>query len=110
MQFHARLRGDDRFAPAFEPELDIIVFLPSEINKEKAAARSRRIFNAAAKRDLHLAVAELPVRFWNDIAFADPFSTETVTCLRSVLMKPEHLEWVESIWERLLQAHSDTES
>ena len=26
---------------------------------------------------------------------------ETVTCLRSVLMKPEHFDWVERIWELL---------
>jgi hypothetical protein len=25
----------------------------------------------------------------------------TITCLRSVLMKPEHLDWVGRIWERL---------
>ncbi len=110
MQFYARLRKDERFAPAFSPELDIVVFLPSESSREKAASRSRRVFDAAAKRDLHLAVAELPVRFWSNGALANFSSTETVTCLRSVLMKPEHLEWIEPIWERLLQAHSNTES
>jgi hypothetical protein len=28
----------------------------------------------------------------------------TLTCLRSVLMKPEHREWAERIWEILDQA------
>lgn len=105
---HKRLKQDDRFVPAFEPELDIIAFLPREIDEEKASTRSRKIFTAAAKRDLHLAVAELPLRFWSDVDFADADSTKTVTCLRSVLMKPEHLEWVKPIWERLLKAYSDT--
>jgi len=108
LQFHARLKRDDRFAPAFEPELDIVVFLPNETSKEGAAARSRKIFDAAAKYNLHLAVAELPVRFWSNRAFTNVAPTETVSCLRSVLMKPEHLEWVEPIWERLLRAHSDS--
>jgi tyrosine decarboxylase / aspartate 1-decarboxylase len=27
-----------------------------------------------------------------------------VTCLRSVLMKPEHEAWVDAIWERLTAA------
>ena len=63
---------------------------------------------AAAKRDLHLAIAELPLRFWDNASFATADPAETITCLRSVLMKPEHLEWLESIWERLLEAYSET--
>jgi hypothetical protein len=33
-------------------------------------------------------------------------SGATVTCLRSVLMKPEHEQWVDEIWLRLNQASS----
>src|SRR5882672_10558308 len=108
LQFYQRLLKDGRFAPAFEPELDIVVFLTREESREKASARSRSIFDAAAKRDLHLAVAELPLRFWNNVAFANPCSIDTVTCLRSVLMKPEHLEWLDPIWDRLLKAHTES--
>jgi tyrosine decarboxylase / aspartate 1-decarboxylase len=108
LRLYTRLQNDERFTPAFEPELDIIVFLPRAESREKTSARSRSIFDAAAKRDLHLAVAELPVRFWGNSAFANANSADTVSCLRSVLMKPEHLEWVQQIWERLLQAYADT--
>jgi glutamate/tyrosine decarboxylase-like PLP-dependent enzyme len=110
LQLYQRLLKDNRFAPAFEPELDIVVFVPREESREKTSARSRNIFDAAAKRDLHLAVAELPLRFWSNVAFGNTSSTETVTCLRSVLMKPEHLEWLDAIWDRLLKAYKDTES
>jgi glutamate/tyrosine decarboxylase-like PLP-dependent enzyme len=108
LQLYARLENDERFVPAFEPELDIIVFLPREATLEKASARSRNIFDAAAKHDLHLAVAELPVRFWHKVAFTN--TADSVSCLRSVLMKPEHLEWAGQIWERLTQAYEDTKS
>jgi glutamate/tyrosine decarboxylase-like PLP-dependent enzyme len=108
LHLYSRLEKDERFAPAFEPELDIIVFLPREESREKASARSRNMFDAAAKRDLHLAVAELPLRFWHNVPFAD--LADSVSCLRSVLMKPEHLEWVSQIWERLSQAYADTKS
>lgn len=108
LQLYKRLEAEERFVSAFEPELDIVVFLPRETSKENASARSRKIFTAAAKRDLHLAVAELPLRFWSDISFANGVGAETITCLRSVLMKPEHLEWLDPIWARLLQAHTDT--
>ena len=30
--------------------------------------------------------------------------TEMIPCLRSVLMKPEHLAWADRIWEILDQA------
>jgi glutamate/tyrosine decarboxylase-like PLP-dependent enzyme len=110
LQLYQRLLKDNRFAPAFEPELDIVVFVPREESREKTSARSRNIFDAAAKRDLHLAVAELPLRIWSNVAFGNASSTETVTCLRSVLMKPEHLEWLDAIWDRLLKAYKDTES
>ncbi len=44
-------------------------------------------------------MAELPAKFF-------PFkgierNHPTVTSLRSVLMKPEHLDWIERIWEIL---------
>ena len=29
---------------------------------------------------------------------------DTITCLRSVLMKPEHREWLDTIWSILDQA------
>ena len=32
---------------------------------------------------------------------------DTITCLRSVLMKPEHMDWVDPIWDRLQQAAQD---
>ena len=33
-------------------------------------------------------------------------TSETVTCLRSVLMKPEHVDWLDSIMETLEAAAS----
>ena len=30
--------------------------------------------------------------------------TDTVACLRSVLMKPEHRAWIDEIWKRLGEA------
>jgi tyrosine decarboxylase / aspartate 1-decarboxylase len=46
-----------------------------------------------------LAIAEVPAKFWQVLPAED--GRATVTCLRSVLMKPEHLEWVGRIAELL---------
>jgi tyrosine decarboxylase / aspartate 1-decarboxylase len=102
-----KLRADSRFLTAFAPELDILVFAPRGASVSQASALSRRIFEAAAQRDLHLAVAELPVHFWEENLRGMNRDRETLTCLRSVLMKPEHLDWLERIWEVLSAATTE---
>jgi tyrosine decarboxylase/aspartate 1-decarboxylase len=101
-----KLRADKRFVVAFEPELDIVVFVPRAASASEASGLSRKVFEAAAKRDLHLAVAELPIRFWDANLGAMKRDRETLTCLRSVLMKPEHLDWLPRLWD-LLSASTD---
>jgi hypothetical protein len=60
--------------------------------------------------DLHLALAELPVKFFAANLGAMKNDRETMTCLRSVLMKPEHKEWVGRIWEILGKAADEVAS
>ena len=104
LDFHQRLAGDARFVTAFPPELDIVVFAPRARTVAEASERSRKIFNAAARMDLHLAMAELPVKFFTANLGAMKKDRETITCLRSVLMKPEHKQWVGRIWDILGKA------
>src|SRR6266513_4106069 len=96
-----KLHAAARFVTAFAPELDIVVFAPRAASVSEASVLSRKMFEAAAKRGLHLAVAELPIRFWEENLRVMKRDRETMTCLRSVLMKPEHLDWVDKIWEEL---------
>jgi glutamate/tyrosine decarboxylase-like PLP-dependent enzyme len=99
-----KLRADSRFITAFTPELDIVVFAPRAASASETSGLTRRIFETAAKRDLHLAVAELPVHFWIANLGAAKRDCESIACLRSVLMKPEHLDWIDRIWEELSSA------
>jgi tyrosine decarboxylase/aspartate 1-decarboxylase len=96
-----KLRADSRFVTAFAPELDIVVFAPRAGSISEASLLTRRIFEAAARHNLHLAVADLPVHFWQENLGAMKRDRETLTCLRSVLMKPEHFDWLERIWDLL---------
>ncbi|HEX4757033.1 MAG TPA: pyridoxal-dependent decarboxylase [Terracidiphilus sp.] len=102
-----RLRADSRFQPlaAGGPELDIVVWKIKAPNPEKASQQAQDTFAACAERDLHLALVQLP-RSWFDPVAATEIEamTELVTCLRSVLMKPEHEEWLDRIWDRLAAA------
>jgi hypothetical protein len=97
LDFHRRTTQDHRFVAAFAPELDIVVFAPRTGSVSHSSALTRKIFVAAARRNLHLAVAELPVEF-----FAPRLGE--MTCLRSVLMKQEHRKWMNSIWQILDEA------
>jgi hypothetical protein len=107
LDLHRRLERDSRFVAAFPPELDIVVFAPRAGSVSESAERSRKIFAAAARRNLHLAVAELPVEFFEANLGAMKKDRTSLTCLRSVLMKPEHKEWVGRIWEILEEAEKE---
>jgi tyrosine decarboxylase/aspartate 1-decarboxylase len=95
--FHAHLAANPRFVTAFVPELDIVVWAPRADDSAQASARSRAIFEACARRGLHLALAQLPRAFFDHDESHVGSGAATVTCLRSVLMKPEHLDWVDRI-------------
>jgi len=102
LEFWDAVESGETFDAAFRPELDIVCFTPRGDSLAEISARSRRIFAAAAREGLHLAVAELPVRFWQ--RRGGESGHETVTCLRSVLMKAEHLEWMPEVLVRLKRA------
>jgi len=99
-----KVRADEHFVTAFAPELDIVVFVPKAPSVSEASVLSPQVFEAAARHDLHLALAELPVGLWEANLGAMKRDRETMTCLRSVLMKPEHLDWVDRIWGLLSSA------
>jgi len=101
LALYEKLRADARFVTAFAPELDIVVFAPKSASVSESSVLSRKLFEASAKRDLHLAVAELPVQFWAENLGGMERDRETLTCLRSVLMKPEHFDWMDRIWDLL---------
>jgi glutamate/tyrosine decarboxylase-like PLP-dependent enzyme len=98
---HDRLAGSAHFRPLHAPELDIVVYAAAAASGTASSERTRQIFEQAAAHDLHLAMIEMPSSFvaanWPDLTI----DSDTVTCLRSCLMKPEHLDWVEEICDEL---------
>ena len=95
---HSRLDADDRFLTVVAPELDIVLWAPTDGNASVISTLSRKMFDNAAARNLHLALVELPecllASHWPSVEFDTP----SVLCLRSCLMKPEHAEWMDEIW------------
>jgi tyrosine decarboxylase/aspartate 1-decarboxylase len=106
-----RLRQDQRFAPlaAGGPDLDIVVWALRAADLRKSSEQAQAVFDACAARDLHLALVQLPHSWF--LPASHPLSAEEsgqATCLRSVLMKPEHEEWLDEIWKRLTAACTET--
>jgi hypothetical protein len=96
LELYQRLRGDNRFVTGSSPELDILVWAPRAASVTEASNLSKRIFAEAASRQLHLALVTLPLHLL-DVGDMRR-DRDTIICLRSVLMKPEHREWADRIW------------
>lgn len=94
-----------------EPELDIVCFIPTsghQIAVSEASAWTERIFASGMRADPSaFFLAKLVMT--QDQLDPDRFShlvwdAPTVTVLRSVLMKPEHADFVPSLHERVVAA------
>jgi len=107
---YERFRADERFITPFAPELDIVIFALRADSVSTTSMLSGQIFEAAAKRDLHLALADLPVHLFQHLPPNMNRDRETITCLRSALMKPAHFAWVDQIWTRILASITEVEN
>jgi hypothetical protein len=101
LKFYDLVSEDRRYRTIFPPELDIVVWAPAAESANKISALTGEIFHTAAQRNLHFATIKLPSELlqthWPEVVFDLP----QVLCLRSCLMKPEHLDWLDQIWRIL---------
>jgi glutamate/tyrosine decarboxylase-like PLP-dependent enzyme len=108
LELDRRLRQESRrfqLLAAGRPELDIVVWKPNAATPERASQWANEIFVACATRDLHLALVQLPLSWFQPLdCDQGGVEAQLVTCLRSVLMKPEHEAWLDRIWNRLSEA------
>jgi glutamate/tyrosine decarboxylase-like PLP-dependent enzyme len=96
-RFWQWLAAGHSYVPLMEPELDIVVYAVNAADAVTASGQARHVFERAAAQNLHLALVDLPAamvrHYWPRLEV----NSDTVTCLRSCLMKPEHLDWVGDI-------------
>lgn len=107
-KFAEWLKASAMFELIHEPELDILVFAVKARSASQASASARRVFEAAAKMGLHLAL----IRVRKEIASAASGQMEwdqsEVLCLRTCLIKWDHADWLESIISKLSDAWKET--
>ena len=99
LALYDKIRSDVRFIAAVPPELDIVVWAPRATSVSAASRMTRLIFDECARNQLHLAVSKFPIVFFDVDVAEMKRDQDSVLCFRSVLMKPEHLQWIDRIWE-----------
>jgi glutamate/tyrosine decarboxylase-like PLP-dependent enzyme len=109
-EFWRRLSASKKFQPLMQPELDIVVYALAAADAQAASDSARRVFSLAAQHDLHLAMIELPFGLVQSYLPELQANAETVTCLRSVLMKPEHKEWLDRIMTILEECGTEAQA
>lgn len=95
--FWQRLDASSHFQPLMRPELDIVAYAVAADSASAASRAARAVFARAASNDLHLAMMAVPADIVGSYLPAMRIDAESVTCLRSVLMKPEHRDWLDRI-------------
>jgi tyrosine decarboxylase/aspartate 1-decarboxylase len=105
-ELYRRLSEDSRFCVAFEPQLDIVIWAVDASSSSESSRLAQTIFDRAAEENLHLALTKQPRALLENYFKGMQWDSETITCLRSCLMKPEHLEWMPEIYAALDRASS----
>ena len=95
------LDNSNNYHVLMEPQLDIVVYAVDAKDAATASEKASNVFDEAAKKNLHLALVNIPSsivsHYWPELEI----NQESVACLRSCLLKPEHLDWIGKIGEIL---------
>ena len=99
-----------KFISVLEPELDIVLWAPSASSIDQISELSRKIFHKTAQKDIHLALINYPTHLLNEKWDYLTKDKKWVTCLRSCLMKPEHVDFVDEIWSIVVDSLEEISS
>ena len=103
LTLYQKVADDDRFMTILEPEIDIVIWAPTGTSLSGISKRSSELFHKAAEKNIHLALISYPSRLLNSNWDHTGKDQESVTCLRSCLMKPEHLDMIDELWEKITE-------
>jgi tyrosine decarboxylase/aspartate 1-decarboxylase len=108
LKLYQLICANDQFIALLEPELDIVVWAPKARKLSEISKLSNEVFHlTASKYKLHLALLNFPSRLLNSNWNSIEKDKEYVTCLRSCLMKPEHLYFVDELWRIVLKCKEE---
>lgn len=97
--FYEKFLEDKRFFTLMQPELDIVLWSLKGKSLGEITTRNVALFNACETANLYLALYQIPSEQLPESFSGILQNSKSVTVLRSCLMKPEHWDWKERIWE-----------
>ena len=97
-----KIKSSELFTLIVQPETDIVVWAFRGSSIVEINKKAQQLFDTAASNNLHLSLLKLPADKLDNQEINK--NSNFVTCLRSVLMKPEHDDWIEDIWSLLLKS------
>ncbi|WP_437191922.1 pyridoxal phosphate-dependent decarboxylase family protein [Planctomicrobium sp. SH527] len=104
LTLHQWIQRQPEFTAIADPELDIVVWTVNADTASQASKLAQQIFNAAAEEQVHLALLSLSQQFAMCHTRIQHWDRPDVTCLRATVMKPEHLDVMPEILNRLESA------
>lgn len=102
LKFHEKLSKNDNFFPIAMPEIDIVVWSLTGASTSEMSEKAQEFFNNAEKNHLYLSLYKYPTSKFEQTDFI--IDSAYLICLRSSLMKPEHEDWLDDIWKRILDS------
>ncbi|MEQ9467586.1 MAG: aminotransferase class I/II-fold pyridoxal phosphate-dependent enzyme [Ekhidna sp.] len=104
LDLYHRLIKSESFYPIVKPETDIVAWAIAGSKTSEMSEQAKGFFVRAEKNKLYLSLYKYPTSKLIDPPFE--VDSEYLVCLRSSLMKPEHQNWMDEIWNRLLKSIS----
>ncbi|MEM7297834.1 MAG: aminotransferase class I/II-fold pyridoxal phosphate-dependent enzyme, partial [Bacteroidota bacterium] len=102
LDLHKRLETSDEFLPLVTPETDIVAWAIMGESSSEMSEKASSVFKKAEENHLYLSLYKYPTEKFENPDFE--IDTEYLTCLRSSLMKPEHEDWMDEIWDRMVKS------
>ncbi len=102
---YSLMENSSVLAPYKMPELDILTYFPQTKGIKTTAqisSLSKQVFDAGMKnRSFYLSLYKVPSSSFAELHPGFEVDTETVTILRSVLMRPEQADFIEELVARI---------
>ena len=99
--FYELINNSTSFEGYQKPVLDIVIYFPRAKTTSKISKFTQLIFDLASEHNIHLALIKMDSNLFVKKFKHVKKNSATVTCLRSVFMKPEHIAWVSNIFKSL---------
>ncbi len=102
ISLYNKLYESEHFYPIVTPETDIVAWTIIGSSTSAMSEKAQAFFNKAEENKLYLSLYKYPTSKFQNVDF--DIDSEYLFCLRSSLMKPEHEDWLDEIWSRLLDS------